>query len=243
MSNKLKSIFDFDAGKIIAKLHLGACQTHENMMFFNSGIINNENITPDTCNDSNINFDFKNKNGLYEIGIIIKEDTVYSVPQTLTSIYDIGNIDNGNTNGNDGETDNIDTVFNTLTSIDEDPDADEHESELVQQNIAAKNNFLKKQKTIALKYLKDYMSVFAGKAKAEKIEIDDIVMIQLSEKFSDPYNIKKYPKFIIPAITDDELKKLEVKNKKDFIKNLKTKKVVLKNLCFKIAYELKVNKK
>lgn len=33
-----KVSFELDAGKILAKLHRGGCQTFEKMLFFNSGI-------------------------------------------------------------------------------------------------------------------------------------------------------------------------------------------------------------
>ena len=51
--------FEIDAAKLLAKLHRGACETHKDMMFFNSGVLDDEKITPDACEKSKISFDTK----------------------------------------------------------------------------------------------------------------------------------------------------------------------------------------
>jgi hypothetical protein len=59
------------------------------------------------------------------------------------------------------------------------------------------------------------------------------------EKFSDPYAIKKYPNYQIPAMTDEDVRKMKV----DQIKQaMKEHRLVLKNMCFKIAYSLDVGR-
>jgi hypothetical protein len=55
----IKNTFTIDAAKLLAKLHRGACETHKNMMFFNSGVIDDENIAPDACEKSKISFNTK----------------------------------------------------------------------------------------------------------------------------------------------------------------------------------------
>lgn len=35
----IENAFKIDAAKLLAKLHRGACETHKDMKFFNSGII------------------------------------------------------------------------------------------------------------------------------------------------------------------------------------------------------------
>ena len=51
--------FEIDAAKLLAKLHRGACETHKDMMFFNSGVLDDEKIAPDACKKSKISFDTK----------------------------------------------------------------------------------------------------------------------------------------------------------------------------------------
>lgn len=242
-------LFKFDAGKIIAKLHLGACQTHDKLLFFNTGIINNEEIPPDKCNNSKINFDLKNKNGLYEIGVIITDEMTYNITEPINidssednSVTDTSSKDESSkdTSSKDesSEGESMDSEYIVQKFYDFDDTDNVTDNDNLNKNIKDRDEFLNKQKTIALSYLKDYMTEFGGIDEANKIQLEDIVVIQLSEKFSDPYKIKKYPKYIIPS-----LDKKELSNKKyieKFLDNIKNKKVEFNNLCFKIGYSLKI---
>ena len=49
--------FKLDAGKILAKLHRGACQVYPDMLFFNTGIINDQKIPPENVEASDMDFD------------------------------------------------------------------------------------------------------------------------------------------------------------------------------------------
>lgn len=64
--------FELDAGKILAKLHRGGCETHSGVKFFNTGIVNDENIKPEEVKKSKINFDMDG--GEYQIGVVLEGD-------------------------------------------------------------------------------------------------------------------------------------------------------------------------
>ena len=80
-----KLSFQLDAGKILAKLHRGACETHPNMLFFNTGILNDQKIAPDQVNNAKINFDIV-EGGKYELGVIIDQETSIKLGASIEDI-------------------------------------------------------------------------------------------------------------------------------------------------------------
>lgn len=90
--------FTLDAGKILAKLHRGAVQAHSDMLWFNTGIIDDENVDPEKVDASKINFDIV-EGGNYELGVIINEKTAIKFgqsPEEIVKMYQdyVNNRDN-----------------------------------------------------------------------------------------------------------------------------------------------------
>ena len=78
-----KISFQLDAGKILAKLHRGACMTYPDMRFFNTGMIKDRNIGPEQVDgDKNINFDIV-ESGNYEVGVVITNEAVVKVNASI----------------------------------------------------------------------------------------------------------------------------------------------------------------
>ena len=83
-----KLSFELDAGKILAKLHRGACQTYPKVLFFNSGITNDAKIAPEEVDDAKINFDMDGDE--YELGVIIQEEMIVDIELANgVSIFDV----------------------------------------------------------------------------------------------------------------------------------------------------------
>jgi hypothetical protein len=78
-----KLSFELDSGKILAKLHRGACQTYPKVLFFNTGITDDANIAPEAVDKAKINFDMENNE--YELGVIIDKEMVLKLNAELTA--------------------------------------------------------------------------------------------------------------------------------------------------------------
>lgn len=69
MANPNDAIFEIDAGKILAKLHLAGQQAIPNAIPINTGIVNPV-AKADPSKPGNVEFNLDNKNGQYEFGVL-----------------------------------------------------------------------------------------------------------------------------------------------------------------------------
>ena len=79
LSGGKKPSFEVDAGKIMAKLHRGACQAQKGFKFFNTGVLNDANIAPEAVDKSKMDFDLEQD--VYEIGVIMKPEYKFALPE------------------------------------------------------------------------------------------------------------------------------------------------------------------
>lgn len=112
-------------------------------------------------------------------------------------------------------------------------------AEAVEKNHDSVRKVMEGYMKNAAQYLHDYMAVFAGSEEAEKVKKEVIDVTFIPDKFSDPYAVKKYPNYQIPAMTDEEVRRMKIDQMK---RAMKDGKLVLKNMCFKIAYSLDVGR-
>ncbi len=79
--------FEIDAGKILAKMHRGGCETHPKMRFFNTGIIEDADLKPVECGTkSKITFDFDNGKGEYQVGVMPEPECVLQLKYSQEEI-------------------------------------------------------------------------------------------------------------------------------------------------------------
>ena len=352
-----KVSFELDAGKILAKLHRGGCQTHAGMMFFNSGITDDQKgLTPENVGKAKISFDMEN--GEYELGVIIQKEIEIKLTQDMQLSGEVAAGGNGAGSPEDymkekspddvkkyleekkkdlAELDDKDwkTLYGEFqekhkgqdvpkedefrkaveatmkekfgsdsgsedknASVTENPseagkkpvseavekpndvrkldpekftelagaaldvdgimsgdekkpiqdlkelkknagEAGQKAADAVEKNHDAVKKVMEGYMENAAGYLQEYMTVFAGEDEAKNVKKEVVEVTFVPEKFSDPYVIKKYPNYQIPAMTDEEVRKMKI----DQIKQaMKDRKLVLKNMCFKIAYSLDVGR-
>lgn len=95
-----KMSFELDAGKILAKLHRGACQTYPKMLFFNTGVTDDAKIAPEAVDKAKIGFDMEG--GEYELGVIIDPELDVKLKNEVNPLEDA---DGEKTGGGDAEKD------------------------------------------------------------------------------------------------------------------------------------------
>ena len=344
-----KLSFELDAGKILAKLHRGACQTYPKVLFFNSGITNDAEIAPEEVDDAKINFDMDGDE--YELGVIIQEEMIVDIELANgVSIFDVAeklnqylekkkkSIDDmddkewttlhgdfckkaksdmgieefkeevtevynekygeedkkrkekeekdaddkeekgkPSDNKKDEKTEATDDkntpitqnpsekqVNEDITTMDpeQNPEnfndmidamttADDQEftrlekaakgdaAEAVRKNHDTVKKFMEKNMEDAATYLQAYMKTFAGEDEAKNITPDKISVTYVPADKANPYKIKKYEKYQIPALTDEQVRQQKIKQMKD---HPKATEFSYKNMCFKIAYKLDIGK-
>ena len=275
MGEKLS--FTMDAGVILAKLHRGACETHANMTFINTGVLNDKKVKPEQMSsDGDLTFDLEG--GEYELGVIISDRETVKFDSAPADAAEAQQKANGEEKGKKGITEPLSDEEKKDAEDDEDKDelnedmtkltpakavadaivADNPEEmkkisdivgkdgklakevkDMVKKNGDAVKKFMESQMKNAAQYLMDYMKVFAGEAEAGKIKPETIAVTYVPDKFADPFKIKKYDKYQIPALTDEEVRKMKIEQIK---KDPKATEFELKNMCFKILYQLNVGK-
>ena len=252
--------FEIDAAKLLAKLHRGACETHKDMMFFNSGVLDDEKIAPDACEKSKISFDTKLTQ--CDLGVIAQPEIQCKIKHTANDILDKMTevkkeedekakiTDNPNQKTNESGVPSFMQFLNEDDKKDDkkddakpgevlvDPftepkDATDEVKKMVKENQDA----LEKEVAAAIKnavvYLQDYMKVFAGEAEAKKITDKTVMRVYLPDG-ADPTKFE-YKDGVIEGIDDEERKKAwqeQLKKKPD------TDIYIIKNLCCKMAYTL-----
>lgn len=78
--------FEIDAAKLLAKLHRGACETHKDMKFFNSGVVDDENVAPDAVEKSKVTFDTKMEQ--CELGVVAQPEIQCKLKHTGVDILE-----------------------------------------------------------------------------------------------------------------------------------------------------------
>lgn len=248
--------FEIDAAKLLAKLHRGACETHKDMMFFNSGVLDDEKIAPDACEKSKISFDTKLTQ--CDLGVIAQPEIQCKLKHTADDILDKMTEAKKEENEKAKITDNPDQKTNEsgvpsfMSFLNEDDKKDDIKpgevlvdpftepkdaTDEVKKMVKENQDTLEKEVTAVIKnavvYLQDYMKVFAGEAESKKITEKSVMAVYLPEG-ADPTKFE-YKDGGIEGIEDEERKKTwqeQLKKKPD------TDVYVIKNLCCKMAYTL-----
>lgn len=248
--------FEIDAAKLLAKLHRGACETHKDMMFFNSGVLDDEKIAPDACEKSKISFDTKLTQ--CDLGVIAQPEIQCKLKHTANDILDKiteakkEEDDKAKITDNPDQKTNESGVPSFMQFINEDDKKDDTKpgevlvdpftepkdaTDEVKKMVKENQDALEKEVAAAIKnavvYLQDYMKVFAGEAEAKKITDKTVMRVYLSDG-ADPTKFE-YKDGIIEGIDDEERKKAwqeQLKKKPDIDV------YIIKNLCCKIAYTL-----
>lgn len=255
----INSSFEIDAAKLIAKLHRGACETHKDMLFFNSGITDDEKITPEQCEKSKIGFD--TGLGEYELGVIAQSEIECKLKHNGEEILDKmtetkkENDEKAKITDNPDQKTNESGVPSFMSFLKEDDkkkedakaaggevlvdpftepkDADDEVKKMIKENQDELQKVIDTAVKNAVQYLKDYMTVFAGKDEAGKIAEKSVVKTYLSADV-DPTKFQ-YKDGKIEGLSDEDRLKAwheELKKKPDIDV------YVIKNLCCKVAYKL-----
>ena len=248
--------FEIDAAKLLAKLHRGACETHKDMMFFNSGVLDDEKIAPDACEKSKISFDTKLTQ--CDLGVIAQPEIQCKLKHTANDILDKmteakkEEDDKAKITDNPDQKTNESGVPSFMQFINEDDKKDDAKpgevlvdpftepkdaTDEVKKMVKENQDALEKEVAAAIKnavvYLQDYMKVFAGEAEAKKITDKTVMRVYLPDG-ADPTKFE-YKDGVIEGIDDEERKKAwqeQLKKKPD------TDIYIIKNLCCKMAYTL-----
>lgn len=252
----INNSFEVDAAKLLAKLHRGACETHKDMMFFNSGVLDDEKIAPDACEKSKISFDTKLTQ--CDLGVIAQPEIQCKLKHTADDILDKMTEAKKEENEKAKITDNPDQKTNEsgipsfMSFLNEDDKKDvtkpgevlvdpfiepKDAIDEVKKMVKENQDVLEKEVAAAIKnavvYLQDYMKVFAGEVEAKKITDKTVMRVYLPDG-ADPTKFE-YNDGVIEGIDDEERKKVwleQLKKKPD------TDVYVIKNLCCKMAYTL-----
>lgn len=235
-------LFEIDAGKILAKMHLGGQMKYKNLKFFNTGILNNEDKKPeDITAKSKITFDFENKSGIYEIGVLVP-DVDIKMPNTPD---EIASAEYGANKEVEDDVDKQSGITDDAEEVDKKKEEEKEKlspeeiKKMQEENKKAFNDTIIKGRKIAVGYLQAYMTSFAGAEEAKKINEKNVIITYLSDKDTDPFKIK-YKDWKIPALNDKEVhKQWDEQLKKGDLKAF-----TLHNVCYKTAYslEMKVEK-
>lgn len=248
--------FEIDAAKLLAKLHRGACETHKDMMFFNSGVLDDEKIAPDACEKSKISFDTKLTQ--CDLGVIAQPEIQCKLKHTANDILDKmteakkEEDDKAKITDNPDQKTNESGVPSFMQFINEDDKKDDAKpgevlvdpftepkdaTDEVKKMVKENQDALEKEVAATIKnaivYLQDYMKVFAGEAEAKKITDKTVMRVYLPDG-ADPTKFE-YKDGVIEGIDDEERKKAwqeQLKKKPD------TDIYIIKNLCCKMAYTL-----
>lgn len=248
--------FEIDAAKLLAKLHRGACETHKDMMFFNSGVLDDEKIAPDACEKSKISFDTKLTQ--CDLGVIAQPEIQCKLKHTADDILDKmteakkEEDDKAKITDNPDQKTNESGVPSFMSFLNEDDKKDDAKpgemlvdpftepkdaTDEVKKMVKENQDALEKEVAAAIKnavvYLQDYMKVFAGEAEAKKITDKTVTRVYLPDG-ADPTKFE-YKDGVIEGIEDEERNKAwqeQLKKKPD------TDVYVIKNLCCKMAYTL-----
>ena len=199
MADDKDTVFEVNAGQILAKLHLGCVQMYKGkVQFYNSGITGKDDGTPEQPGDCM--FDMKNKTGQYEIAC------------ELEDFYLVRNI-------SQQEIEKLKSKMIAPVGKDIPEDTLKKDKEDIQKRLEslanpkeqakfkpykAKVDLEKGMLELAFTYLKDYLENFCGKQNASKLKKEELVPFYIDDKFD-----RKYDKYVIPSsdVATDEIQK------------------------------------
>lgn len=121
---------------------------------------------------------------------------------------------------------------------------DKKQENLVEQqkkDAAEYDEIQKSSMDVAIKYLTTYMTGFAGSDSVKTLNKDNIQMIQISPTINEPNDPKLVKLFAIQAIPEQEKEKLVAQSRAIFSK-APDKKNCNQHVCFKIKYNLNIDK-
>lgn len=250
MADEPKVLFEVDASKILAKLHLAGVQSIKldaGEFFINSGIKNDDpNAKPD--NPGKVEFDLTNAQGEYEVGYVgsIKYERSFDVQKKLDELAkefskeaDKELLAKTKDTDDKHKKDLIDQLEKDagikVKSLEDIKAAQEEAKKQNESNMEDYNDqrdAIKKKAAIAIK---KYLTVFAGEDKAKGVSEDSLVMINISDKAKDSKDPALVKNFEIRQLSDKE-KELMLKKFQADPKNCEER------VCFKVGYTIEIEK-
>ena len=250
MADEPKVLFEVDASKILAKLHLAGVQSIEldaGEFFVNSGV-KNDDPTAKPDNPGKVEFDLTNAQGEYEVGYVgsIKYERSFDVQKKLDELAKefskaAGKEILAKTKDADDKhkKDLIDQLEKDagikVKSIEDIEAAQEEAKKQNESNMEDYNDqrdAIKKKAAIAIK---QYLTVFAGVDKTKGVSEDSLVMINISDKAKDSKDPALVKNFEIRPLSDKE-KELMLKKFQADPKNCEER------VCFKVGYTIEIEK-
>lgn len=251
MADEPKVLFEVDASKILAKLHLAGVQSIKldvGEFFVNSGIKNDDpNAKPD--NPGKVEFDLTNAQGEYEVGYVgsIKYERSFDIQKKLDELAKefskeaAGKELLAKTKDADDKhkKDLIDQLEKDagikVKSLEDIEAAQEEAKKQNESNMEDYNDQRDKIKRKAAIAIKKYLTVFAGEDKAKGVSEDSLVMINISDKVKDSKDPALVKNFEIRPLSDKE-KELMLKKFQADPKNCEER------VCFKVGYTIEIEK-
>lgn len=220
-------LFELDEADLLAKLHLGGCETQKDAEFYNTGIVNmKKGATPE--DPKGVSFD--TSSGQYELGVLAPPFKVKFKNSPIDIISKSQAPDEKDEDGEDKKIlDKSEPAERVeLSAFFSDPD-----------NAKALEDEIGRQRSLMLKnYIQPYVTTFAGEKAAAAVKEQDLVRVMLSEKSLKAESFKKYKDFEIPEWDEAEKKKFDEELQKEFDKDPKKKEIEYSNVCFKIGYSV-----
>lgn len=222
----IKQAFKIDAAKILAKLHCKARTAQPKCVFFNSGVVDdNKGLKPEDCENSSITFATDQKT--YELAVVAPEQQAECrLKHTVQEIMDklkapeAGEDAKATENpdeGKEGRVDESGSFMRFLRRGDAPPvkpgdqalldpfiepkDATDEVKKMVKENNEALAKAVEDYKAVLVRYLQDYMKLFAGEDEAKKITDRQAAVVYLPEG-SDPEKME-YKDGAITGVDDD----------------------------------------
>lgn len=250
-------LFEVDAAKILAKLHLAGRQaTGGNGFIVNTGILDDDDkAKPD--NPGNVAFDLKNKTGDYQVGYVIdiRYTKTYGLDSTLSQLSELvakkanakvdAKVDDKDEKLEVELKDKVKAAFaSTKEKLDEklldSVDGLKEVKELANKVLKNESEDYKKAidavKAEAIKNLKAYLNVFAG---ADNVNaFSDANMITVSSKVKGPNDKSLVSDYEIQPIAEAEKAKLVAASTAKSGQNDNC----AEKVCFRVQYHLDIDK-
>lgn len=246
-----KVLFEVDASKILAKLHLAGVQPlkfEPGQFIVNTGIKNDSlNATPD--NPGKVEFDLTNTQGSYEAGFVttIKYERSFEVQQQLDKLAKLAaqesndKIFSKKLEGKEGEERDkiladIEKQYGwKIASIDDLKKAQEEAKKQTESNMDIYNEQMAENRKTAAATLKQYFTVFAGEDKAKGITEDSLVMINIIDNVKDSTDKR--------LVTNYEIRPMSDKDKELMLRKFQANpKKCEEKVCFKVGYTIELDK-
>lgn len=260
-------LFEVDASKIIAKLHLAGRQplkidTGVGEMLANTGIKDDDmNAKPD--NPGKVTFDLTNNSKEYQVGYVvpIMYHKNYGIDEALKKVKDayqkaIGKDSRIDSTIDSKEQKEFSTAIDTLLAMlnkDDQPKKSDLVSEekineldaIVQEQQKVDEDNYKKEvataKNKALKQIVEYMNVFAGKDNVGTINEESFGQVFVADTVKDPNDKNFIANFEFQEASDADKQKMEAAFRSAFEKD-PGKPNCKHRICFFVGYTLDAEK-